>query len=326
LSVKTVVILGTGGTIAGRAASAIDSIGYQAGEVGIAELVSAIPALTEAGPILTEQVAQIDSKDMSFAIWARLAGRIAALLMDDQVQGIVITHGTDTIEETAYFLACVLDAGSIKPVVLTCAMRPATALHADGPQNVLDAVTTARTPGARGVLVVCAGRVHSAHDVQKVHTYQLDAFDSGDAGPIGQIVENKLNLRRNWPIAQQIRAQAAMKNIASIAPDAVDAWPQVEIVTSHAGASGAVVNALVAAGVRGLIVAATGNGTVHQDLEAALTLAAARGVRVLRASRCVGGGIISRPDDVWQDAGPLSPVKARIALMLELMAGQAMRV
>ncbi len=310
-----VVILGTGGTIAGLAASASDNIGYAAAQVGVDQLVAAIPSLTDGGPVLTEQVAQTDSKDMSFGVWAQLAARVAHYLAREDVGGIVITHGTDTIEETAYFLQAVCQPK--KPVVLTCAMRPASALVPDGPQNVIDALAVARHLGASGVTVVCSGTIHSALDVQKVHTYQLDAFSSGDGGPIGFIEEGKLRLVRNWPLAPVIRAQAAIKKIATVA--SLADWPRVEIVMNYAGASGSLVDALVAQGVQGLVVACTGNGTLHHDLEAALLQAQAGSVRVVRATRCVNGRVLPKPGDLLPDSQGLSPVKARVALVLELL-------
>lgn len=312
---QNIVILGTGGTIAGRAASAFDNIGYTAAQVGIEQLVAAVPALTDAGPVITEQVAQIDSKDMSFAVWAQLALRVNHFLAQPDVQGIVITHGTDTLEETAYFLQRVCHPA--KPVVLTCAMRPATALAPDGPQNVLDAVAVARHAGAQGVVAVCAGTIHSALDVQKVHSYQLDAFSSGDAGPLGYVEEGGVRLLRNWPEAQEHWALSAINIVANLASK-VD-WPRVEIVMNYAGASGAVVEALLAQGVQGLVVAATGNGTLHHALEAALLKAQASGVEVVRASRCLNGRVLPRPGDAIPDSEGLSPVKARVELMLRLL-------
>jgi L-asparaginase len=313
---QQVVILGTGGTIAGLSSSASDHIGYTAAQVGVDQLVVAIPSLTDAGPVLTEQLAQIDSKDISFDVWAQLATRLADYLAREDVCGIVITHGTDTIEETAFFLQAVIR--SEKPVVLTCAMRPASALVPDGPQNLIDALAVARHRGASGVTVVCAGTIHSALDVQKVHTYQLDAFSSGDGGPVGFIEEGKLRLLRNWPLAHVSSAQTAIKKIAYMVSPAD--WPRVEIVMSYAGASGSVVQALVAQGVRGLVAACTGNGTLHRDLETALLQAQAGGVRVVRATRCVNGQVLPKPGDLLPDSQGLSPVKARVALMLELLA------
>jgi L-asparaginase len=260
---------------------------------------------------VTEQVAQVDSKDMSFDLWRQLALRCGHWLAQDDIGGVVITHGTDTLEETAYFLQAVL--APAKPVVLTCAMRPATALAPDGPQNLLDAVAVARAAGARGVVVVCAGAIHGALQVAKQHTYRLDAFSSGDAGPIGYVEEGKLRLTGSWPEPDD-QAALALKKLTD-----AGRWPRVEIVMSHAGAGGALVDALVAQGVDGLVVAGTGNGSVHRDLLAALGEAQARGVKVVRSTRCPQGRVLARPNDALPDSGGLSPVKARIALMLELL-------
>lgn len=322
-SKKKVVVLGTGGTIAGMAQDGADNIGYKAGEMGVDQLLAAIPGLQGGScEVVTEQLAQLDSKDMSFAVWQQLAIRVRALLSQPDVQGIVITHGTDTLEETAYFLHALLDPG--KPVVLTCAMRPASSAAPDGPQNVLDAVAVATAPGARGVVAVCAGTIHSAVDVQKMHTYRVDAFGSGDAGPIGYVEEGVVRLVRNWPSATASYAPAAVDRIVNLA-----VWPWVEIVMNYTGARGAIVKALMnqpqngsASGdepvLKGLVVAATGNGTVHQDLEKALLEAKNSGVAVVRATRCPMGRVISPPDARFPDSGGLSPVKARIALMLTL--------
>ena len=312
---KKIVVLGTGGTIAGTAVSPGDNIGYTAAQVGVAQLLDAIPALGASlggHAMLTEQVAQLDSKDMSFAVWQQLAGRVAYWLARPEVQGIVITHGTDTLEETAYFLQAVLNPA--KPVVLTCAMRPATAVVPDGPQNVLDAVAVATHPGARGVVAVCAGMIHSALDVQKVHPYQINAFSSGDAGPLGYVEEGALRLVRNWPETKVTSTQLTIESIVN-----TTRWPRVEIVMNYTGANGSLVEALVTQGVQGLVVAATGNGTLHHDLEAALLVAQRAGVKVVRASRCPNGRVLGQPGDAIVDSQGLSAVKARVALMLTLM-------
>ena len=312
---RKIVILGTGGTIAGRAASVSDNIGYTAAQVGIEQLLSAIPDIAGTGPLVSEQVAQIDSKDMSFAVWAQLAARVNHFLAQADVQGIVIAHGTDTLEETAYFLQSVCRPA--KPVVLTCAMRPATALMPDGPQNMLDAISVARHAGAQGVMAVSAGVIHSAFDVQKVHTYQMNAFSSGDAGPLGYVEEGKLRILRNWPIVQEVRDSIAINSIAKLAKP--ESCPRVEIIMSYTGASGAIVQALTAQGVHGLVVAATGNGTLHYALEEALLQAQQAGVSVVRATRCANGKVLSTPGNMIPDSSGLSPVKARIALVLELL-------
>ena len=307
---SVVVVLGTGGTIAGTSVHAGDNVGYSAAQLGAAQLVGAVPALAGV-PIEVEQIAQLDSKDMGFAVWRGLACAVEKHLARAEVCGVVVTHGTDTLEETAYFLQRVL--APAKPVVLVAAMRPATSLQADGPQNLLDAVTLAREPGARGVLAVLAGAVHSALDVRKVHTYRLDAFDSGDGGALAQIEEGRLRRHREWPAA------GAGFGLARLPRD-VSQWPVVEIVMSHAGARAEPVQALCAAGVHGIVVAATGNGTLHATLEASLLEAQAAGVAVLRSSRCLGGSVIDAGEPALPSAGALTPVQARIELMLRLLA------
>ncbi|HSI58368.1 MAG TPA: asparaginase, partial [Ideonella sp.] len=232
-----IVILGTGGTIAGTSAQASDNVGYSAGQIGVAQLLAAVPPLA-AWRLEAEQVAQLDSKDMDHAVWQQLAVRVAHHLARPEVGGLVITHGTDTLEETAYFLQRVL--APAKPVVLTAAMRPATALLADGPQNLLDAVRLAAEPGARGVLAVLAGRAHGAMEVRKQHPYRVDAFDSADAGPIARIEEGQVRRLRDWPAGEAL-------GLACVS-GAVDAWPRVAIVSSHAGVDGELVGALVALG------------------------------------------------------------------------------
>ena len=321
---EKVVVLGTGGTIAGKAASSLDNLGYKAAQVSVGQLLDAVPGLSGvlAGrTLVSEQVAQINSKDMSFAVWQALALRVSHYLAQADVTGIVITHGTDTLEETAYFLHAVLPASLIvrKPVVLTCAMRPASSAAPDGPQNVMDAVAVAVTPGAHGVVAVCAGTLHGALEVQKANTYRLDAFNSGDAGPLGYVEEGRVRLVRNWPLAPVNSAQAAIENIATVRH-----WPRVEIVMNYAGASGALVDALLSQTgatlpVRGLVVAATGNGTVHHDLEEALLRAQVAGVKVVLATRCANGRVLPTPGNAFVDSQGLSPVKARVALMLALM-------
>ncbi len=323
-SAKKLWVLGTGGTIAGTAASALDNIGYTAAQVSVGSLLAAVPGLQSVlrGQQLgSEQVAQVDSKDMSFEIWLALAQRVAHHLAQADVSGVVITHGTDTLEETAFFLQAVLPPKLMlaKPVVLTCAMRPASALNPDGPQNLMDSVAVALTPGAHGVVAVCAGTVHAALEVQKAHTYKLDAFTSGDAGPLAYVEEGSVRLIRNWPLALIDKARVDIKDIATIA-----AWPRVEIVMNYAGGSAGVVAALLqpcpgVAALRGLVVAGSGNGTLHHDLEAALRRAQHLGVRVVRTTRCATGRVLATAHSEFADSEGLSPVKARIALMLALM-------
>ena len=314
---QKIVILGTGGTIAGAAASALDHTGYTAGQLGVADLLAGLPTAAMVGGadrFMVEQLAQIDSKDMGFEVWVKLAQRVAHHLSQSEVQAVLITHGTDTLEETAYFLHALLMPS--KPVVLTCAMRPATALVPDGPQNLMDALAVAVSPGAGGVSVVCAGAVFGAEDVQKIHPYRLNAFGAGDAGPIAYVEEGRLRQLRSWPHA----STGLLESRAALLGRLTDTrWPRVEVVMSHAGADGWAVRALVEAGVQGLVVSTTGNGTVHQDLEAALLEAMAQGVKVLRATRCTEGRILEGAHDALPAAPGLNSAKARIALMLELM-------
>ena len=320
MEIRRHVILGTGGTIAGRASRPGDGVGYVAGQVSVEDLLASIPSMAGL-PLEVEQVAQVDSKDMGFALWQQLATRLAFHLRRPEVDAVVITHGTDTIEETAFFLQTVLRPA--KPVVFTCAMRPATALVPDGPQNLVDALAVASHPGAQGVVLVCAGKIHSAADVSKVHTYRVDAFDSGDAGPLGCVEEGRVRLFRPWPLASETEGwdPVALQRIQS-----VQAMPPVVVLTSHADADGTLVRALLSCrdaaqgpAVRGIVVAGTGNGTVHQALEAALLEAQAMGVRVVRTSRCVHGPLLTHPGQLLADARSLTPVKARIALALELL-------
>ncbi len=331
---KKLVVLGTGGTIAGLARDTQDNVGYQAAQVGVEQLLAALPlARRPLATLVSEQVAQVDSKDMDLEIWQRLAQRCVFWLSDPQVMGIVVTHGTDTMEETAYFLHSVLARSgcSDKPVVLTGAMRPASALTPDGPQNMLDALVVAADPRARGVMVVFSGDIHGAVDVQKVDAYRRDAFQSGAAGVLGWVQEGVAVWVRLPEVASGGEPQLGRREPLGRAQDADWAallagplvWPRVEIVHSHAGATSLLVDGLLAAApalrAQGLVVAGTGNGSVHQALEAALLRAQASGVAVWRASRCGTGHTVGELETPLPDSAGLSPVKARIALMLQLL-------
>lgn len=301
------VILGTGGTIAGTAASAHDHVGYAAAQLDVAQLAAALPLPADV-VIETEQVAQLDSKDMDAATWQALAQRCAVHIARGDVAGVVITHGTDTLEETAYLLHRLLAPG--KPVVLTAAMRPATALLADGPQNLLDACSVACESGARGVLAVLAGKLFAGAELRKRHSYRLDAFDAGDAGPLGMIEQGRLRRWRDWPGGPAL-------GVALVEADPRD-WPRVDIVTSHAGSDGRIVDALLRDGVDGIVVAGCGNGYVHVRLRAALDRAAAQGVRVAVSTRCARGVVVGGN----APGAALTPVQARVELLLALLASR----
>ncbi len=310
-----VVIIGTGGTIAGTVAGTAtlpeSHVDYQAATLDVDELISAVPALRgQALEALT--LARLDSCDMDHSTWVALADCASAHLARPEVAGVVVTHGTDTLEETAYFLHRTVAAS--KPLVLTAAMRPANAPSADGPQNLLDAVTVARTSGAHGVLAVLAGRVHAGADLRKLHGYRVDAFSSGDAGCVAVVEDGALRVFRPWPAAALHAGAtgAAWRTSAH--------WPVVDIVTSHAGVRGAALDALVAAGAQGIVIAGTGNGSVHAGLLIAARRAQTAGVRVVRSSRCLGGGVVGEPAGALPSAGPLTPAQARVELLLDLLA------
>lgn len=304
------VILGTGGTIAGRAQAPAEALHYAAAQIGIAELVQAIPALAGL-PLQAEQVAQVDSKDMGPPVWSALAHAVERHLRRPEVGGLVITHGTDTLEETAFFLHRLL--APAKPVVLTAAMRPATSVQADGPANLCDALAVAHAPGACGVVVAVAGTVFHPEAVRKHHTWRLEAFAAGEDGPLGHVVGGQLQVRRAWPQAQP-RAPGTR-----LLPPAGTAWPRVEVVMSHAGADGRIVELLCADGVEGLVLAGTGNGTLSHALEQAARRAQAAGVEVWLASRCAAGGVVAGVPGDFQGVGALSPAQARVALTLALL-------
>ena len=295
---KKIVVLATGGTIAGLASDASKPQNYTAGQVDVADLLHDVAQ--EGVELLTEQVAQVDSKDMSFALWQSLLARVAHWLDQDDVQGVVITHGTDTLEETAYFLQAVLQP--IKPVAMTCAMLPANTPGSDGPGNLKDALAWVQQPTASGVSVLCAGQVHEGQAVQKSHSHQRNPFTSQTG------VTHPVSLR--VPSVAQVLACTH--------------WPRVELVLNYAGADGRLVRALMAHDApQGWVVAGTGNGTLHHDLEAALLDAQKQGTQVLRASRCAQGGVQSREADLLPHAGGLTAVQTRVALLMHLVAQQA---
>ena len=303
-----VLILGTGGTIAGTASDPGRSWAYQAAQLSVEQLVAAVPELA-AVSLATQQVAQIDSKDMGWSTWQALGRAIEAALLDDAVSAIVVTHGTDTLEETACLLHALHDGS--KPIVLTAAMRPATAPDADGPANLLQAVRVAQSAAHRhegGVVAALAGSIWSARDVRKAHSHATDAFDGGGA--------EALDESNPWPQPEARGWQGLLRN---------ERLPKVEVITSHADADGWLVDAALgharAVGVRldGLVVACTGHGTIHQGLEAALQRARDAGVTVWRGSRVARGGVQPRDGDALPAAGNWTPAQARVRLVLELL-------
>ncbi|WP_428851155.1 asparaginase [Imbroritus primus] len=324
MSKPRIAILATGGTIAGVAANPAATDGYRSATLPIDALLAALPGLGDIAEIQAEQVAQLDSKDMSFAVWQRLDTRIRAWRDSGEVDGIVITHGTDSLEETAILLHLTQPAGI--PVVLTAAMRPATAVSADGPLNLLHAVRVAAHPGsaALGVLVVVNQEIHAARDVVKLHTGAVQAFASPGCGPLGAVAGQQIRYGRR-PVA--------LAGIGGRLLGMPADWPWVEVIVSVAGARRQLVDGLVQQGVQGLVIAGPGNGSIHEALLPALADAWRQGVAVVRGSRS-GAGYVTSATGVaagGEHAAPggfpatadLNPAKARVALMLALGTGEA---
>lgn len=351
---KKLLILGTGGTIAGKAGSASDHVGYTAGQIGVADLLAGVPqgaTLLAGVDVQLEQLAQLDSKDMDWPTMARLALRCAKAVQDADTCAVLITHGTDTLEETSYFLHTVLSdvlREHPKPIVLTCAMRPATSSEADGPGNLRDALAVALHVEATGVLCVCAGHIHHGALVQKIHTYALDAFSSGDELSAGRISAEALNGANQalpavvWAsqadrVTSKMPKQVIFKEKTTHVTvkwscDAIEnivkipVWPRVEILHNHANADAWLVKALLdqaarseAPALRGIVVAGTGNGTLGAAFEAALVSAVAQGVLVRRVSRCAFGRVQPTLHDALPSAAGLNAAKARVAMVLELL-------
>ncbi len=308
-------IIATGGTIAGRAASAA-TVGYKAGELTVGQLIASVPGLDKLANLSGEQLCNIDSKDMQEAIWLQLAERVEAAAKRKDVDGIVITHGTDTLEETAFFLQ--LTVKMDKPIVLTGAMRPATAISADGPMNIWQSVQVAADKSAtgRGVLVVMNGQINGAETVTKVNVNALEAFQSPGRGPMGVIIDEKICWNESGACTLPTHSGSVyVKNLTQL--------PKVRIIYGYVGGDdGLFVKAALQNGARGLVYAACGNGSVPEKLTGLLKETVASGVPVVIATRC-GGGIVVLSEAMtavngFIPAGPLNPQKAKILLQLAL--------
>lgn len=313
-NLPNVKILATGGTIAGSAESNTQMTGYKAGALGIDVLINAVPQVKEYADVSGEQICKIDSKDMTGDIWLKLSTRINELLSDPSVDGVVVTHGTDTLEETAYFLN--LTVKSDKPVVLVGAMRPATAISADGPVNLLNAVRLAASKDAvgKGVLVAMNDEINGARDVTKTNTTHVSTFKAPELGFLGYLNNGEPEFYR----------QSTKRHTSSseFSVNAGTNLPYVKIIYGHADDDGVLVNAAVAAGAKGIIYAGTGNGSVHKNAETALAEATKKGVVVVRSSR-VGNGAVIDSEESYKNAhflngNTLHPQKARVLLMLAL--------
>ena len=309
------MVLATGGTIAGAATTNVQA-GYTSGQVGVEQLIAAVPEAKKVANLKGEQVSNIGSQDMNDEVWLKLANRVNALLATPDVAGLVITHGTDTIEETAYFLNLVVK--SKKPVVLTAAMRPATALSADGPLNFYNAVAVAanRDAAGRGVLVVINDWIHGAASLTKTSTTAVQTFMSPQSGLIGTVAYGQTEFFRA-PIGKH-----TADSEFSLA--GVTALPRVDIIMAYENMDGALIDAAVAAGAKGVVIAGVGNGNLTQTAVNALAAQAKKGIVCVRSSRVATGRVgrnVELDDDKLGFVASLdkNPQKARVLLRLALL-------
>ena len=309
-----VTILATGGTIAGAQPKAGEA-GYKAGAFSVESLIQAVPGMEKVAVVKGEQIASIGSQDMNDAVWIKLARRVNELQKDPGVDGIVITHGTDTQEETGYFLDLVVKGD--KPVVLVGSMRPATAISADGPMNLYNGTAVAVDPAARGrgVLIVMNDDIHYAREATKTNTTSLQTFTSPNRGRAGIVLFGKASFY-SPPVPKHTSGSA----FAGIVPDTM---PKVFIVDAHANVGPEFVEAAVAAGAKGIVLAGVGDGNGTDPLIQALAAAAKKGIVVVRSSR-VGTGTVARNVELDDDklgfvaAMELNPSKARVLLQQAL--------
>lgn len=305
-----IVILATGGTIAGAAPSDVQTTGYQPGVISVDTMVKAVPALGQIARIEAEQFSNIGSENMTSALILQLSKRVNELLARPDVDGVVITHGTDTLDETPYFLN--LTVKSRKPVVFTAAMRPATAISADGPMNLLEAVTVAADPQAknRGVMVVLNDRIGAARFITKTNTTVVDTFKAPEEGYLGTIAGGKVFFNNR---VDKIHTADSVFDVSKTA-----VLPQVVIIYGYQDDPEYMYDAAIAHHVDGIVYAGTGAGSMSVRSEIGIKKAKDAGIVVVRASR-TGSGIV--PEDANSPtlvANSLNPAKARILLMTAL--------
>lgn len=307
-------ILATGGTIAGSGVSTTQSK-YTAGQIAINELISAVPEIKNVANVTGEQIVKIGSQDMNDDVWLTLAKYINKLLERKDVDGVVITHGTDTMEETAFFLN--LTVKSNKPVVLVGAMRPSTSLSADGPLNLYNAVVTAASSVSKGqgVLVVMDGKILGAHSVVKMSTINTDAFQAPNSGALGYVFNGKAHYNQSTDKIHTTESVFDVSNLNSL--------PKVGIIYSYSNVEADALNALVNNGYKGVIHAGVGNGNIHKNIFGKLEEARQQGMMVVRSSRVPTGPttLDAEIDDTKYQfiaSQELNPQKARVLLMLAL--------
>ncbi|MBZ7970689.1 type II asparaginase [Campylobacter sp. RM3125] len=308
-----IVILATGGTIAGSIDSELETTGYKAGVIGIETLIKAVPQIKDIAQVSGEQIANIDSSNMNDEIWLKLAKKINELLKKD-VDGIVITHGTDTMEETAYFLN--LTVKSNKPVVLVGAMRPATAMSADGPKNLYNAVALAANENAKnkGVMIAMDDKILGARGVVKTHTLNVDAFTSPNFGNLGYIVDGKVFFYNTISKDHTTKTPFDVSKLKTL--------PKVDILYTYSNdGSGVAAKALFENGTQGLVIAGSGAGSIHENQKEVLKDLIKKGLKVVVSTRVVAGSVAINKDDQnlgFISAQNLNPQKARVLLMLAL--------
>jgi len=315
-----IVILATGGTIAGAAASGTQSA-YTSGAVTIDAMLKAVPGIEKLANIKGEQISNVGSQDISFDIMLKLAKRINELLATPDVDGIVITHGTDTMEETAYFLN--LTVKSDKPVVMVGSMRPSTAVSADGPLNLYNAVAVAADPQAkgRGVLVVMNDQIHAAHSLTKTSTTSVQTFMSPLRGVVGVTAYGKNDWYNTPPWKHTSQSEFDISNVTKL--------PRVDIVFADADMEPDLIDASVNAGAKGIVIAGVGNGNMNKVSVEAAARAVKKGVVVVRSSR-VATGMVDRNVEVNDDelgfiaSDELNPQKSRILLSLALLKPESL--
>jgi L-asparaginase len=310
-------ILATGGTIAGTARSPVDR-GYRSGGMGVSALVDGVSGLQGMATLTGEQFSQVGSQDMNDVLWLSLAARVNALFSANEADGIVITHGTDTAEETGFFLHLVVN--SERPVVLTGSMRPATSLSPDGPLNLFNAVSVAADPDAagRGVVVAINDDLHSARDVTKASTTDVQAFVSPGAGLLGTASYGRIRYFRTPTHPHTSGSEFSAKELVAL--------PRVDILYAHANMPADLVRASVSLGAQGIVIAGMGNGNVSTEVANMLADVSRSGVIVVRSSR-VGSGDVGRNIELDDDglgfvaSDQLNPQKSRVLLQLCLAGG-----
>lgn len=311
---KNIAIIATGGTISGTGDSASESK-YSSAKITINDIIASVPNISKLANITTEQLLQIGSENMNNEAWLKIAKRVNEVLDKKDIDGVVITHGTDTIEETAYFLNLVIK--SKKPIIMIGSMRPSTSISADGPLNLYNAVAVAASDEAinKGVLVVFNDNIYTARDVSKISTTNVAAFESTNFGPIGNVYYGKTRIYYN-----PIRSHTS-KSIFDI--NDLKSLPKVDIIYGYPNHDGSVIDQLINSETKGIIYAGVGNGNIYKETLEKLINASKNNIMVVRGSR-VGSGFVVPNNEINDDeykfvtSDNLTPQKARILLMLSL--------